>query len=197
MQFASALLEYLVSGFVALLWLVPLCRAAVGERALWPQIDEPSVYLYLPAAYVLGILLDATSSYLLERFRRYGQSRASYDRSVHILTHGSEHLIRTMEAYVGRDRIARGVVLSAAISLPVYLFVFTGKTQVYAVAGSFVALVWSFLVWHRLDDLSSRFKDQALLRLPPRRADNGLQPTEPRNTSAESIAPTPPPLGDR
>lgn len=191
MQFASALLEYLVSGFVALLWLVPLCRAAVGARTPWPQINEPSLYLYLPAAYVLGILLDATSSYLLERFRRDGQSRASYDRSVHILTHGSEHLIRTMEAYVGRDRIARGVVLSAAISLPVYLFVFTGKPQVYAVAGSLVALVWSFLVWHRLDNLSSKFKDQALLRLPPRPVNDALQLTESRTAPAEATDPTP------
>lgn len=191
MQFASALLEYLVSGFVALLWLVPLCRAAVGAHAPWPQINEPSVYLYLPAAYVLGILLDATSSYLLERFRRYGQSRASYDRSVHILTYGSEHLIRTMEAYVGRDRIARGVVLSAAISLPVYLSVFTGEPRIYAVSGSVVALVWSFLVWHRLDDLSSKFKDQALLRLPPRSANDALQLAEPRTAPAEATAPAP------
>jgi hypothetical protein len=166
-QFASALLEYLVSGFVALLWLVPLVRAVIGTSTQLPQINEPSVTLYLPVAYVLGIFLDATSSLLLETLRRHGGSRTSYDRTVRILSYGSQHVVKTMEAYVGRDRIARGVVLSAVISVFVYASVFDGRTQVAAVIAAVVVLIWSVLVWRRLDLLSSKFKDQALLCLPP------------------------------
>jgi hypothetical protein len=191
MQFASALLEYLVSGFVALLWLVPLVRAAAGSHNSLPQITEPSVMLYLPAAYVMGILLDATSSHLLERFRRHGQSRASYDRTVHILTHGSEHLIKTMEAYVGRDRIARGVVLSAAISIPVYLTVLDGRLRLFASCGGLVALAWSFFAWYRFDRLSSKFKDQALLRLPSLPENTSLQLEEPRIATVTSNVASP------
>lgn len=166
MQLASALLEYLVSGFVALLWLVPIVQAALGPNASLPNVNEPSVTLYLPIAYVLGIFLDATSSFILEPFRYHGNSRSSYDRTTHILSYGTEHVIKTMEAYVGRDRIARGVVLSAVVSIPVYFFTFEGRSRTLALVAAFVA-IWSFIIWRRLDHLSSKFKDQALLRLPP------------------------------
>ncbi|MFL5561747.1 MAG: hypothetical protein ACJ79K_09760, partial [Gemmatimonadaceae bacterium] len=66
-QFAAALLEYLVSGFVGLLWLAPLMQRLFGSPL--PALSEASVTLCLPAAYVLGIFIDATSSFALERFK--------------------------------------------------------------------------------------------------------------------------------
>jgi hypothetical protein len=163
-QFAAALLEYLVSGFVALLWLAPLVQRLFGGT---PPMSEASISLYLPVAYVLGIFVDATSSFLLDRFRGHRSSTSPYARTARILARAPEHVVKTMQAYAGRDRIARGVLLNAVIAVGVYAFVFAGTTRAVALSGAVVTVVWSALVWRRLDRLTSQFKEEVLKCLPP------------------------------
>ena len=166
MQFAAALLEYLVSGFIALLWLAPLIHRQFGEV---PRLDDASITLYLPVAYVLGIFIDATSAALLERFklRQYGSSTAPYARTARILARAPEHVARTLQAYAGRDRIARGVLLNALIALVVYPYALSTRTRLGALAVAFLVAIWSALVWRRLERLTSQFKEEALRCLPP------------------------------
>ena len=167
MQFAAALLEYLVSGFVALLWLAPLMHRLFGGPM--PTPSEASVSLYLPVAYELGIFIDATSSVVLERFkvRDYRSSTEPYARTARILARSPEHVVKTLQAYAGRDRIARGVLLNAVLALAVYPFVLSGGVRVAALAAALVTAVWSALVWRRLERLTSQFKEEALKCLPP------------------------------
>lgn len=62
MQFASALVEYLAAGIAALLWLRPLAQKILNFEI---PINEASVVLVLPMAYVLGIYIDSTSSFVI------------------------------------------------------------------------------------------------------------------------------------
>jgi hypothetical protein len=188
MQFAAALLEYLVSGIVALLWLVPLLVRAFGVT---PPQGEQLISLYLPFAYVLGIFLDATSSALLERFRDLRNSPVPYKRTAQILTHAPESVIRTLQAYTGRDRIARGVLLSAVIGLATYGFTLQGAARTAGLIGAAIVTAWSAWSWKRLDDLTRDFKDQVLIQLPSLPGTNESLPlTESRDSPAESAAPT-------
>jgi hypothetical protein len=66
MQFASALVEYLAAGIAALLWLRPLAQKILNFEI---PINEASVVLVLPMAYVLGIYIDSTSSFVISRIR--------------------------------------------------------------------------------------------------------------------------------
>jgi hypothetical protein len=66
MQFASALVEYLAAGIAALLWLRPLAQKILNFEI---PINEASVVLVLPMAYVLGIYIDSTSSFVISSIR--------------------------------------------------------------------------------------------------------------------------------
>jgi hypothetical protein len=66
MQFASALVEYLAAGIAALLWLRPLAQKILTFEI---PINEASVVLVLPMAYVLGIYIDSTSSFVIRWIR--------------------------------------------------------------------------------------------------------------------------------
>jgi hypothetical protein len=177
MQFASALVEYLAAGVAALLWLRPLAQRVLGYEI---PINEDSVVLALPMAYVLGIYIDSSSSFLI-RFLRLRKIRpprflqptivrilgnpysGTYDRTVSILSRSPELLAQTMLTYVGRDRIARCMALNSFLGILTVLFIDPGNRALLAI------LVLSFLLslatWHRLKRLSSKFKDQALKTL--------------------------------
>lgn len=184
MQFASTLVEYLVAGVGGLLWLVPLLNSLLGLNL---KIVDPAGPMLLPLAYVLGLYIDATSSFLLRalKVRRLRTLKwwdslfgapydASYDRTVAILAHTPELLAQTMQSYVSRDRIARCIALNAAIGLPLVVTLdhSTTKWRLFALVG--IALLWSIASWIRLERLSSTFKSkalEALLQLPGSRDD--------------------------
>jgi hypothetical protein len=178
MQFASALVEYLAAGVAALLWLRPLAQRILGFEV---PINEASVVLVLPMAYVLGIYIDSSSSFLI-RFLRLRKIRlpkllqaiiarilgspysGTYDRTVPILSRSPELLAQTMLTYVGRDRIARCMALNSFLGILTVLFIDPRNRALLAVL--VVSLLWSLATWHRLKRLSSKFKDQALKTLP-------------------------------
>lgn len=177
MQFASALVEYLAAGVAALLWLRPLAQRILGFEV---PINEASVVLVLPMAYVLGIYIDSSSSFLI-RFLRFRKIRppkllqsiiarifgspysGTYDRTVTILSRSPELLAQTMLTYVGRDRIARCMALNSFLGVLTVLYVDSGNRALLAILS--VSFLWSLATWHRLKRLSSKFKDQALKTL--------------------------------
>ena len=189
MQFAAALVEYLACGFVALLWLVPLVTSVFHPDGPVPLSDS-GIALYLPIAYVIGVYLDGASGRMLRRWRFHGSSQAPYDRTTRILSVGSVELVKTMSAYVGRDRIARGVLLNALIAIIVFPATLAGSTRWVAEACAVIVFATSVFVWKHFDRLSSEFKENAVRHLERRmRANETLQKTGRHRAS------TSPPVG--
>lgn len=165
MQFAAALVEYLVSGVVALLWFLPLVSWAFGVTF---SLSEQSLSLSLPIAYALGVLLDATAYALVDRWRDRESSLAPYQRTAQILIYSPEAVAKTLAAYAGRDRIARGLLVSAAFALITYGFTLPSSARAAALPGAAIVLVWSAWAWRHLDRHTSEFKEQVLKSLPRR-----------------------------
>lgn len=177
MQFASALVEYLVAGVAALLWVSPLLQKLLSLNV---SLNEASAVLILPIAYALGLYIDSTSSFLirvlrLRRFRPPSLLRqlsdcifgkpysGTYERTMLILSKSPELLAQTMLTYVGRDRIARCMALNSAAGIFVACYVRPGDLILIAFILS--TFIWSVATWHRLERLSSKFKDQAVSTL--------------------------------
>jgi len=177
MQFASALVEYLIAGIIGLLWLFPLLHALLSKNLpINFEITEGSVVLLLPVAYVLGMYIDSTSSFLIRALRLrkmklplwikkvvdilFGKPyEGVYKRTITVLAKSPDLLAQTMLTYVSRDRIARCMTLNSAIGFMVSVFLKPCLIQLHILL--VVAFFWSYATWIRLVRLSSKFKDQA------------------------------------
>jgi hypothetical protein len=132
--------------------------------------------LLLPVAYVLGMYVDSTSSFLIRalRLRKFKLCpwmkrvviflfdkpfEGVYKRTTTILAKSPDLLAQTMLTYVSRDRISRCMTLNAAIGLMVSIFLKPGLTQLHILL--VIAFFWSYATWIRLVRLSSKFKDEA------------------------------------
>lgn len=193
MQFAVALIEYLISGIVASIWAIALLTyyGDISIADLKTHKEELSVLavVYFPLAYILGIYVDATSSFLIRRFldidikvnnrflvykyfrsifRRFfyfiaGTPKSdSYERSAEILAHSISDTVRTMEAYVSRDRIARGVALNSFTGFFVSLLCAPPDKKLFLAFVCIALTGYSLVMYKRLRRLSSRFKSVAL-----------------------------------
>jgi hypothetical protein len=196
MQFAVALVEYLISGIVASIWATALFTyyGDVSIAELKNFKDEITVLavLYFPLAYVLGIYVDATSSFLIRRFldadkktnknsKIYNCFRSrlrrvfyffagtpkpdSYERSAEILSHSISDAVRTMEAYVSRDRIARGMALNSFAGIFVSLLCAPPDKMLFLALACVALTAYSLIMYKRLRRLSSRFKRVALEKI--------------------------------
>lgn len=82
MQFAVALIEYLISGIAASAWLAALLHKfyapylPADPLAALKDTKELFILVYLPVVYVLGIYVDTTSSFLIRR-------SAQLDKQIH------------------------------------------------------------------------------------------------------------------
>ncbi len=199
MQFAAALVEYLVVGIIACLWFVPIVMFSFPDDYInyfnLSSMNDIGIAVMFPVAYVLGIYVDAASSFMLSMERRLGRwliqndcyritfrktywrfkkfltkskKKKPYQRTVKILIESPEDLTRAMEAYVTRDRIARGVALNAFIGA-IVCWVVTNESPLWGVIALCFALSFlSVVMWHRLKNLSNRFKISALRALKDR-----------------------------
>jgi hypothetical protein len=195
MQFAVALIEYLISGIVASVWAVALLTyyGNITITELKDLKDELALaaVVYFPLAYILGIYVDATSSFLIRRIididnnananlvYKYIRSKIgrlfyfiagtpkpdSYERSAEILSHSISDAVRTMEAYVSRDRIARGVALNSFIGVFVSLLCAPPDKRWLLSLVCIVLTVYSLIMYKRLRRLSSHFKKVALVHI--------------------------------
>lgn len=196
MQFAVALIEYLISGIVASLWVVALFTyygdiSAIDLKNFKDEIAVLAV-LYFPLAYILGIYVDATSSFLIRRlldvdkkannnskiysFLRHkirniyyfigGKPKTDpYERGAEILSHSISDAVRNMEAYVSRDRIARGMALNSFAGIFVSLLCAPPEKKLFLALVCVVLTAYSLLMYKRLRRLSSKFKNVALAHI--------------------------------
>lgn len=192
MQFAAALIEYLISGIVASIWVVLIINAYIPL----PLTDikdykEIFVVIYFPIAYIFGIYVDVVSSFFIRRIKQlynklsetiifnpihkgvawivkiiFGTPKEdSYEKSAEILSYSEGDLIRTMEAYVSRDRIARGMVLNSFIGGVICAIYLQPPLNITASIVCLISTIISVLIWARLRRLSSTFKTVAIAKL--------------------------------
>jgi hypothetical protein len=192
MQYAAALIEYLITGLISLIWIGLYSYQYVDISSVnIKDYKEIIVICTFPVAYVLGIYVDVSSSYLLKRLNNIakliakhvtypycfkalsnlilGTSRTEpYKRSAEILSYSPSDIIKTMEAYVSRDRIARGMALNSFIGGYISHISLAGDTRCIAINYCLVIFSISVLAWFRLQRLSGAFKTQALKQLSQR-----------------------------
>lgn len=174
MQLAGGLIEYLVAGISGFLWLYPLVNKIAGVTL---TVNEGVAILLLPLAYILGVYIDSSSSFIIrvlnlrakripDRLQRIlvkftgSPYDETYARTTRILAKSHELLAMTMMACVSRDRIARCSTLNLLIGFFVSLLVNPSNRGLHILL--LIALLWSFTTWLRLVRLSSKFKEQAL-----------------------------------
>lgn len=193
MQFAVALIEYLISGVVASAWLTavfvnyyPLILHTTNDH------KEILILIYLPIAYILGIYVDATSSYIIRRIKELlgrlnkqvnispatlnilaltyrfivGTPKTEpYKNTAAIMAYSPADAVRTMEAYVSRDRIARGTAFNALAGTVVACLYAPPEYKTLITTICLVAFVYSIMMHKRLTRLSSSFKKVVLENL--------------------------------
>ncbi|EGI71569.1 hypothetical protein [Pseudoalteromonas distincta] len=196
MQYAAALIEYLVTGIISLIWIGLYSSQYIDISAQnIKDYKEVIVICIFPIAYVFGIYVDVTSSYLLKRFNNFakfiakhiscpayliqvlnlivGTSKSEpYKRSAEILSYSPSDTIKTMEAYVSRDRIARGMALNSFAIGCISIVTLAGNTRCIVISLSVAISIISILAWFRLRRLSKAFKTQALIQLSNRENKN-------------------------
>lgn len=198
MQFAVALIEYLISGIAASAWMLAILREhfpAYLAGIPWSTLKdykEIIILIYLPIVYVLGIYVDATSSYLIRRgaqvdewidtrmnrcssardrvlslWRRLVGSpkQQPYGKTAAIIARSAPDAVRAMETYVSRDRIARGAAFNAfAGGLTALLYApQQHKLVIFLVCA--ITFMYSSIMHNRLSRLSSQFKEVVLRNL--------------------------------
>ncbi|WHR59270.1 hypothetical protein [Acinetobacter haemolyticus] len=192
MQFAAALVEYLISGIVASIWIVLVINAYIPlPLTEIKEYKEVFAVIYFPIAYIFGIYVDVVSSFLIRRLKQlykklldnkivnsihkglawlikmiFGTPKEdAYERSAEILSYSKGDLVRTMEAYVSRDRIARGMVLNSFIGAIMSAIYLQTPLRTYVSILCLILTIISVLIWVRLRRLSSTFKRVAIVQL--------------------------------
>jgi len=123
MTLPGLLIEYLISGTIALIWLVPLL-ASFNIHAM-ESIPLP---LMAVALYIVGMTIDFLAYWMVrplkgvlrrKAWRKYGEGgeapNSSVDREIQFSLYAPE-LAKEVAMRSSRDRIARGAVANAAIA---------------------------------------------------------------------------------
>ena len=191
MQFA-ALVEYLITGIVASIWVTAIVNHIVPLPSDFiASYKEMFIVVYFPIAYVLGIYVDVISSFFIRRAKEiyikllefkcircvdlffsclselvFGSPKKTpYKNAVKILVHSPSDMVKSMDTYVSRDRIARGMALNFFIGGLVSFWVLPCDIKDNVSAICFGVFLMSIFVWRRLRRLSSTFKKVAVERL--------------------------------
>ena len=189
MQLPGMLIEYLINGSCALIWIWISLRMLGMEV---PSVSDARLVLFLPAIYVIGMIIDyvarglvlfvvdttkglkrtaksrkATVSSNNSETDKIGEKRKPKKGSVsraYMFLHSPE-LSKQYEMRSSRDRVARGAFLNT-ILLTISLIIFCPCSNPYLPlnitlpAGLFLSGL-CFAMWYRFERLTSRFKQSA------------------------------------
>jgi hypothetical protein len=225
MALPGLLIEYLVGGLTALLWIWVLLWNSCGDslQKCLPSGVDPKVIgaLAIPFAYIVGMVIDFISRELTDRLRklvagnttdrgprpeavrypsaderswlkervekwrlgfRKDDDHARKDDeplSQQEVMLASAELGKQVEIRSSRDRVARGAFLNALIGTVVlsrHYYPERGLRWAYIlVAGSALCFIL-FLMWHRFDRLTNKYRHKAGEAIKKRLARNGRQP---------------------
>jgi hypothetical protein len=186
MQLAAAFVEYLITGTVALVWLLPVLAViqpqlpAVFHQQVLPA--ESMAVILLAGTYVVGILLDSAAYRIMRQRRKVvaekqGRLNKQYLEvlgaatfrvwDAHALTWMyAPELAKTLQAYSTRDRITRGIVLNLWIAAAVYLFVVPSWIGKIGFVAAFLTLSGgAYAAWSRYQRLSRKLKKNAVMTI--------------------------------
>ncbi|TVL97298.1 MAG: hypothetical protein CV087_22510 [Candidatus Brocadia sp. WS118] len=175
MQIPGLLIEYLINGSVALVWLFPL----IASAGLLPnKIDTPiAVVVVIPALYVLGMVIDAAANFIVKhhkeliRKRIYKKLSVSEDQwqkfggyriETKLILHAPE-LARVGEKRSTRDRIARSSILNVMLATIIFtVFGFIQKDSwlillLYLIGGA-ILIFFCWAMWARFQAASFAYE---------------------------------------
>jgi hypothetical protein len=172
MVLPGLLIEYLISGALALIWFVP-----VLERFGISIILDAPLPILLVALYVLGMAVDFAAYWLVKWFKRFPRELAVKNHG------GSNKLPSSVECDVqfalyapdvakevsmrsSRDRVARGILLNALIVLGLSMFDVVELSPTFAL----VVAVFASLMWFAFEYISFAYVIRAERALREKRA---------------------------
>lgn len=186
MQYTAALIEYVITGLISLIWITLLLSTNIDFLTIdYNKYKELLLIAIFPLAYIVGILIDTISSFLFKAIGDFIKNKKekgapndknafknSYGKSAEILSYSISDTIRTMESYVSRDRIVRGMALNSfIIGISMIIVLDITKMHLFIVA-SFALTIISILIRVRLKGLSDSFKLKAIHNLKLRNLKN-------------------------
>ena len=172
MQLPGLLVEYLIDGSVALLWIIPLL-SMVGITL---PSDSSKLVLFFPGLYVVGMTVDYLARFIVLRWKRkikkqvYGQFKDKNLSSHEIqakLTAYSSDLTNAAEMRSSRDRIARGTILNSILATVFYVLssLQLGQLNYWVVVLGLTGIALSSATWARYQYLSYDYEIHAFLAL--------------------------------
>lgn len=168
MNLPGLLIEYLITGVLAVLWIATIVRFGSNPAPPFDQLSGPQVTLLAPVAYILGMLIDYIGKLLTDPFV-VDDSKETLHKAE--LFARSAEVGKQYEMRKSRDRVARGL-LANLILLGVVgggILLRQHPESLYWWAPLFLLLsALAFIIWRRCYRLTRRFKlkaSQAVLRL--------------------------------
>jgi len=173
MNIPALLIEYLITGGFACLWILPLVWEVIPESV----INKPFIALFgIPFLYVIGLMLDMISSFIANKAgwkKKIRESEQTVFTEIYgevkneifatqIIRYKSPELANEFEKRSSRDRIARGAVINfllASIIIPLSSLKSTSvNTAVLYFFIVFSICLICFQIWKVCERRSYRFK---------------------------------------
>lgn len=183
MNVPGLLIEYLITGSTAVLWLIPLLSKTQFQPVLNSLPSGIAPLLAIPFIYIIGLGLDTTSSFLIKWFGWQRKIRSRVRAEIKV-QHGeipdedlaviriwlhSKELGREYELRSSRDRIARGAILNlalAAVVIPVFSYrVMTSVESLITFITLVTLSIAFYLIWVKCEKGSYAYKLLALLEI--------------------------------
>lgn len=179
MQYTAALIEYVITGLISLIWIALLLSTNIDFLTIdYNKFKEVLLIVIFPLAYIAGIFIDTISSLLFKAIDNIlgnqktkntpndeNAFKKSYEKSAEILSYSISDIIRTMESYVSRDRIARGMALNS-LMIGISMIIVLDIKEIYPlILASFALTIISILTRVHLKGLSDTFKLKAIHNL--------------------------------
>jgi hypothetical protein len=170
-EIPGLLVEYLVSGCVALVWLLPLLQV-LGYS---PQKNPAIAALFLPGLYVLGMVVDFVGWFAFRRLKSRIKRKAyanlkpefgtTHAVEIRILIYAPE-LAQASEMRSSRDRVARGTVVNAILGTVVLTLcgqrAGISLAPISIVAIGLLIVLLCLAMWYRFQRLSYDYEMRSL-----------------------------------
>lgn len=94
------------------------------------------------------------------RSKNSSQKFTAYDKTTKILVCGSDALAQATQVNVGRERIARMMLINSLVGLIVAVWLVRYSSALLILL--IIVVIWSLLTWAELSTLSAQFKENAV-----------------------------------
>jgi hypothetical protein len=151
MQLPGMLVEYLINGSCALIWIWGIFELLDINL---PSVSGAGLLLLVPGLYVVGMIVDHLAKLILD----FLIDTDSFDSTKIILYSpdlGKEYVMRS-----SRDRIARGAFINTVLITAVFSLSFRSRLGTILPIG-IIFSVLCFSMWHRFEASTSEYRRRA------------------------------------